>query len=427
MFKRIFKGYFKVNLLVKITVGLVLGVIFGAILGKHILWVQPFGDLFVNLLKMVVVPIVFASLVVGASSINPKQMGKIGIKIFIYYMITSAAAVALGLLMGNLFAPGKGMQLNAGGEATLSNALNTPPPSFSETLLNIVPSNPFEAISSGNVLQIIFFALLLGIAISILKSSEDVSKQELGKLFSQFFTAIAEATFIIVGWIMQYAPIGVFALIAVVIAKGGTQSLEQIGILILATFVGYVLQVVLVYSGLVRLFRLSPIRFFKGIRSAMLTAFVTRSSSGTLPVSMEDCEENLGVEGDVYSFSLPLGATINMDGTAIYLGVCVIFLANAVGSPLTFGQQMTVILTAVLASIGTAGVPSAGLFMLAMVMKAVGLPLEAGTAVAAAYAMVAGADSILDMGRSWVNVTGDIAGTCIVAKTEKQLDLSKWK
>jgi Na+/H+-dicarboxylate symporters len=182
-----------------------------------------------------------------------------------------------------------------------------------------------------------------------------------------------------------------------------------------------------VYGGLLSVFRLGFFKFLKGANEAMITAFVTRSSSGTLPITLRCAEENLGAPRSIASFTLPLGATINMDGTAIYLGVCAMFIGNAIGQPLSFSQQLTVIITATLASIGTAGVPGAGAIMLLMVLESIGLKVTEGSAVAAAYAMILGIDALLDMGRTCINVTGDMAGTAIIAKTEKELDLAKWK
>jgi Na+/H+-dicarboxylate symporter len=233
--------------------------------------------------------------------------------------------------------------------------------------------------------------------------------------------------YIVVKWVLQYAPIGVFALIAVVFAKQGAKVVGPLGVVTMACFLGYIIHVVVVYGGLLTLNRLSFIKFLQGAKEAMVTAFVTRSSSGTLPVTMRNAEENLGVSRTVYSFTLPLGATINMDGTAIYQGVCALFIGFAVGIPLTLPQQLTVILTAVLASIGTAGVPGAGAIMLLMVLESVGLPLHEGSPVAAAYAMILGIDAILDMGRTCINVTGDLTGTTLVAKSEKMVDMSLWE
>ncbi|MDN5318714.1 MAG: hypothetical protein PWR00_677 [Thermovirga sp.] len=419
----LFSWYFNTNLLLRILIGLVLGGIVGLVAGESILWVAPFGSLFVRLLKMIVMPVILTTLVVGAASISPAELGKVGIKIVIYYLVTSAFAVAVGLLMGNVFKPGLGLDLSNIGEAA-GKAIQKP--SLVDTLLNIIPTNPFSALSGGAVLPTIFFAIIFGIGISYLKISKEERLKKAGDILFNVFDGAAEVMYLIVRWVLQYAPIGVFALIAVVFAKQGPKVVGPLGTVTLACFLGYILHTVVVYGGLLTLSGLSFFKFLSGAKEAMITAFVTRSSSGTLPVTMKCAEENLGVSKQVYSFTLPLGATINMDGTAIYQGVCVLFIAFAVGMPLDLTQQLTVILTAVLASIGTAGVPGAGAIMLLMVLQSVGLSMDEGSAVAAAYAMILGIDAILDMGRTCINVTGDLTGTTIVAKTEKLLNMSKW-
>mgnify|MGYP000850269735 CR=1 FL=1 len=421
--KGMFDWYFKSNLLLRILIGLVLGAIAGMVAGDSILWVKPLGDIFVRLLKMIVTPIILTTLVVGSASISPAELGKVGVKIVVYYLITSAVAVAVGLLMGNLFHPGLGLDLGAIGEAA-GRALEKP--SLANTFLNIIPTNPFGALSSGDVLPIIFFAIIFGLAISYLKISKDTRIQETGDLLFKFFDGAAEAMYKIVGWVLQYAPIGVFSLLAVVFAQQGAKAIGPLWTVTLACFLGYILHLIVVYGGFLTLNGLSFSTFLRGSKEAMITAFVTRSSSGTLPITMRNADENLGIAKNVYSFTLPLGATVNMDGTAIYQGVCALFIGFAVGLPLNFSQQMTVILTAVLASIGTAGVPGAGAIMLLLVLDSVGLPIEQGSPVAAAYAMILGIDAILDMGRTCLNITGDLVGSAVVAKSENLLDLSKW-
>ncbi len=416
--------YFKSNLLVRIFLGLILGAVVGLIFGESISWLQPFGDVFIRLLTMIVMPIIIATLVVGAASISPATLGKVGLKIVGFYLLTSAFAVFIGLLSGNIFRPGRGLDLasiaDAGGRELAA-------PSLIDTLLNIVPRNVIGAVAAGNVLPVIFFAILFGIGISYLKVSKEKRVKDAGEVIFKFFDATAEIMYLIVRGIMQYAPIGVFALIAVVFGRQGAAAVGPLGIVTLASFLGYIVHVVVIYGGLLTLNKLRAGYFFKSARTPMVTAFVTRSSGGTLPITMKAAEEELGIHKNVYSFTLPLGATINMDGTAIYQGVCAIFIGFAIGMPLSIVQQLTVILTAVLASIGTAGVPGAGAIMLLMVLNSVGLPVEPGTAVAAAYAMILGIDAILDMGRTCVNVTGDMVGTTLVAKSEGELDLSKWK
>lgn len=421
--KGLMSWYFKSNLLMRILLGLGLGAVAGLVFGPAISWVSPFGDIFVRLLKMIVMPVVIFTLVVGAASIHPSRLGRIGVKALLFYMLTSAFAVAVGLLFGNLFSPGEGMQL-AGVADSAGRELSQP--SLIQTFLNIVPKNPFGVIAGGKILPTIFCAMMFGVGLAYLReSTEDRIKNAADTVF-YFFEGCAEIMYKVVHWILEYAPIGVFALIAVVFGKQGAEAFGPLMTVTGAVYVALLSHLIFVYGGLLTAFGFNFRKFLGKARAAMVTSFVSRSSGGTLPVSMEVAEENMGVSRSVYSFTLPLGATINMDGTAIYQGVCAIFVGFAIGMPLDFGQQLTVIATAVLASIGTAGVPGAGAIMLLMVLESVGLKVEPGTAVAAAYAMIFGIDALLDMGRTSLNVTGDLAATCLVAKTEGEIDLGKW-
>lgn len=421
--KGLLNWYFKSNLLFRILTGLILGAIAGLIFGPAISWVSPFGDLFVRLLKMIVMPVVIFTLVVGAASVHPSRLGRVGVKALIFYMFTSAFAVGVGLLAGNLFHPGQGMHLV--GIADAAGREMTSPPLI-QTFLNIVPKNPFGAIAGGKILPTIFISIIFGMGIAHLRQNPQTRIQEAAETIFRFFEGGAEVMYKVVHWILQYAPIGVFSLIAVVFGKQGAAAFGPLGMITLAVYSALLVHMLLVYGGLLSANKISLRQFLAKARAAMVTSFVTRSSGGTLPVTMEVAEEQMGVSRGVYSFTLPLGATINMDGTAIYQGVCAIFVGLAIGMPLTMGQQMTVIATAVLASIGTAGVPGAGAIMLLMVLESVGLKVEPGTAVAAAYAMIFGIDALLDMGRTSLNVTGDLAATCIVAKSEGEMDASYW-
>ncbi|RKL62168.1 dicarboxylate/amino acid:cation symporter [Thermoanaerobacteraceae bacterium SP2] len=397
----------KLNVTTKIFIGLVLGVIVGLFFTSApdaaITYIKPFGDLFLNLIKMIIVPLVLSSLVVGAASTGDvKKLGRIGVKTLTYYLLTTAFAVTLGLILGNILNPGLGMNLPAGAKPDVSKV-----PSIIETLLNIVPSNPIKAMVDVNMLQIIVFALFLGIAITLIGDK--------GKPVLNFFESLAEVSYKIVALIMSYAPIGVFGLIVPVVAANGPAVLLPLLKVIITVYIGVALHAVLVYSSLVYIFaKMNPLKFFKGASPAMVVAFTTSSSSGTLPVTMESVEKNLGVPKTISSFVLPLGATINMDGTALYQGVCALFIAQVFGIHLTLAQQMVIILTATLASIGTAGVPGAGLIMLTMVLQSVGLPLEG-------IALIAGIDRVLDMARTCINVTGDMAGAVVVAASEGEL------
>lgn len=391
--------------------GLLLGIIVGLFLqgapDVTTTYIQPFGDLFLNLIKMIIVPLVLSSLVVGAASMGDmKKLGRVGGKTVLYYLCTTAIAVLIGLLLGNVFQPGTGIEIPVDAAAEAAEA-----PSLAETIVNMVPSNPIQAMVNGDMLQIIVFALFLGIAITAVG--------EKGKPFYNFFDSMAEVMYKVTAFVMKYAPIGVFALIAPVVANQGVDVLLPLLKVVIAVYLGCILHSLIVYSSAVKIFaKINPKQFFKAALEPATVAFSTSSSSGTLPVSIRTAQDKLGVSEPVASFVLPLGATINMDGTALYQGVCALFVAQVYGLDLAITQQITIVLTATLASIGTAGVPSAGLIMLTMVLQSVGLPLEG-------VALIAGIDRILDMARTSVNVIGDLSASVVVGATEGELTVPK--
>ncbi len=418
-------------LLWAILIGLILGAITGVIFAfispdnvvrKYALLVAaPLGTLFINLLKMIVTPVIIFTLVSGVASIEPSRLGKVGVKIIIFYMLTSLMAIIVGLVVGNIMQPGQGIVLaETAKEITAKEA-----PSLVTIFLNIIPTNPFASIAKGDVLPIIFFSIFFGIALAFARDSRDEKVKESADVVYKFFDGCAQVIFRVVGWVMLYAPIGVFGLIFQVFTQQGADAFGPLLHVTLAVYIGLVLQIFVVYMLICAAFKINPVLFLKKVYEPWLTAFVTRSSGGTLPVSMDTAERKMGISKGVYSFTLPLGATINMDGTTIYLGVCATFIANAVGMPLDASQQMTVIITAVLASIGTAGVPGAGAIMLIMVMNSVNLDVTQGN-VKLAYAMILGIDALLDMGRTSMNIVGDLCGTCVVAKLEDEMDPSFW-
>ncbi|KEJ92815.1 dicarboxylate/amino acid:cation symporter [Synergistes jonesii] len=400
----------KLSLIAKIGIGFIIGLILGFVIGplapnspfvaKVILPVlQLIGNIFLSLLKMLIVPLVFSSLVMGASSIgDPKVLGRIGVKTIAFYLGTTIVAIVIGLLLGNIIQPGVGMAIEG------AKAVAKEPQTIFDVILNIFPANPLKALVEGIMLQVIVFALFLGVAATLIG--------ERGKAFLEFNSSLAEVMFKITAIVMKTAPLGIFALIAVTAAKYGPAVLAPFAKVIFAIYLGCILQMLLVYSGLIAgIVHKSPMWFFSGVREAMLAAFVTRTSAGVLPISMDNVQNKLGVSENVSSFVLPLGATINMDGTAIYEGVCALFIAQAFGIDLSLGAQLGILMTATLASIGTAGVPGAGLIMLSMVLLSAGLPIEG-------MALVAGIDAVLDMARTCVNVTGDMCVSAVIAKTE---------
>ncbi|MDO5651346.1 MAG: dicarboxylate/amino acid:cation symporter [Moraxella sp.] len=422
----IFSWYFKSNLLIRILIGLVLGAICGIVFQNAvgaIAFLTPVGELFIRLLKMIVIPVIVSTLIVGASSIAPAQLGRVGIKTLFYYTITSFFAIVIGLGVGQMFKPGLGLELQTDTsiEGKLAEA-----PNLLKILLEIVPTNPMAVISDGQVLPMIFFCLMFGVALAFGRDSTDTQVRQSSDTVYSFVDGVSQAMFKIVGWVMQYAPIGVFALIFIVFSKNGATAFGSLASVTLSVYAGLILQVVLVYCVICAIMKLSPLIFLKKVRPAFITAFVTRSSGATLPVSIQ-ASESMGVPKNIYSFGLPVGSTMNMDGTTVYLGVCAMFIANAVGMPLDSSQMITVTLTVILGAIGTAGVPGAGAIMLLMVLESIGLPVEAGSAVAIAYSMILGIDALLDMGRTSMNVVGDIAGVAVVAKQEKALDETVWR
>lgn len=390
-----------IPLLYKISIGFVVGVVLGVVVPGVVPTLAPVGKIFIALLKMLIVPLVFSSIVVGTASLGDvKTLGRVGAKIVALYLVTTAFAVALGLLFGNLIQPGAGMQLSLTGiEFKMPEV-----PKMINVLLDIFPTNIVESLVKGNMLQIIVFALLFGVAA--------VFAGAVAKPVLDVMNATAETMYKLTGIVMECAPYGVAALMAETVSKYGVGILGPFAKLILVVYVAIAVHALVVYSLVVRAAGKSPWWFFSGVKEAMVTAFVTRSSSATLPVSMRVCEENLRVNPHILSFTLPLGATVNMDGTAIYQGVCTLFVAQAFGIDLPMSVQLGIILTATLASIGTAGVPGAGLIMLTLTLQYAGLPVES-------IALIAGIDAILDMARTCVNVTGDLACTTLVAKSEK--------
>lgn len=398
------------NLSIKIFIALVLSVVVGLIAGEPALpfinwWIAPIGTIFINLIKMMIVPVVFFSLVVGMTSLgDTKKLGRIGAKTVCLYLATTAVAILIGFGIAGIVSPGTGLSLASDATYKVKEA-----PGVMQVLVAMVPANPIDAMAKAQILPVIVFSLFVGIGIVHVGG-------ERAQLLMKFFDAAAEVSYKIIGIVMQFAPIGVFALLLPVVAKNGPSVLLPLMSVIACVAIGCVIHAVVVYSSLARVWGgHTPMEFFRGMSEAMMIAFTTCSSAAALPVNMKNCQEKLGVSREVSSFVLPLGATINMDGTALYMGVCSLFVANVFGVDLTMGQMLMIILTGTLASIGTAGVPGAGLIMLAMVLQTAGLPLEG-------LALVAGIDRVLDMFRTCLNITGDGAVTIVMDQEEKKYD-----
>ena len=397
----------KLSLAVQILIALILAVIAGLLMQKVPdvagTYIKPFGTIFLNLVKFIVGPIVLFSIMAGIVSMKDmKKLGAIGGTTLIYYFCTTAVAVSIGLLVSSVFKS----SFPALSTASLSYA---PPKSTSalDTLVNIFPSNFIVPISSANMLQVIVMAILIGFSVILLGEKAEPSVNAINYLNDIFMKCME--------MILKLSPIGVFCLLTPVIAANGAAVIGSLAKVLLVAYICYILHMLIVYSFTVRtLGGISPLKFYKEMAPAITFAFSSASSVGTLPLNME-CTKRLGVPKEISSFVLPLGATINMDGTAIYQGVCAVFIAACYGIDLTFAQMVSIVLTATLASIGTAGVPGAGMVMLAMVLTSVGLPVDG-------IALVAGVDRIFDMGRTTLNITGDASCTVIVSNLMKKRD-----
>ena len=389
----------RMSLPTQMAIGMVLGIAAGALtpaMGLDPSWYKPVGQLFINLVRMVVVPLVLTTLVAGAASVGDvSKLGRVAGKTLAYYLVTTAVAVVIGLVLANIFQPGSGLSISTEG----LKAKDVAPPTLVDVFLNIVPINPIEALSKGNMLQIIFFALLFGFGLSVIGDK--------GKQVLHFFDGAADVMIKVTGFVMLYAPIGVFGLMAYTVSMHGLSVLLPLIKLVL-------LQILIVYLPCVKVTGLTPSRFLKGLASPMMIAFTTCSSAAALSTTLLSVQK-LGASRSVSSFSIPLGNTINMDGAAIYMGIAAIFAAEVYGIPMPLDRQLTVILLAVLASIGSMGVPGAALIMITMVFTQVGIPLEA-------IALVAGVDRIMDMARTTINVLGDATGALFVSKLESDFD-----
>jgi Na+/H+-dicarboxylate symporter len=400
----------------QIFAGLILGAIAGIIYGPDAAVIRPVGTAFIRLIKMVVIPLIFASLLVGVASLGDlRKLGRVGAKTFAFYIAYYVSAVALGLFLANSLKPGNNLpehiqtelMASYGKTAGMQTIRAEEKHNIGEVLLDIIPDNPADSFVRANMLQIIFIAMFMGVVISLL------NKAKMKPVIS-FFEAINDIMIKIVEIVIKIAPFAVFALIAAVVGTFGVDILMSL-VRYCAVVIGGLLILAFTYPAVVWLFTKYPyLKFWKGISKAQLIAFSTCSSSATLPVTMECAEDNIGVSKQISSFVLPLGATINMNGTALYQGVTAIFIAQVYGMNLTIGDQLVIVLTATLASIGAAGAPAMGVLMLVIVLRQVGIPLEG-------IALILGVERILDMSRTVINITGDVAAATIIAHSEKEL------
>jgi proton glutamate symport protein len=417
-----------VQLYTKILIGLIAGVATGTLANAlGLLWLQdllqrlePIGTVFIRLIMMIVIPLIVASLILGTASLGDiRRLGRLGGKTVAFYLFTTAAAVTMGLLVSNVIRPGSGIDATTRdeiaaafeGDAAGRVALADERPALSETLLNMVPSNPFRSAADGELLPLIIFSIIFGAALSLVA-------RERRETVLLFFNGINDAVMVIIDWIMRLAPYAVFALVGAIVSRFGLDLLRSLAVYMIVVATGLLLHLLITYMSILKfLGKMNPLDFARRVLEAPLVAFSTSSSSATLPVTMEVAQEKLGVSRETSSFVLPLGATINMDGTALYQAVAVMFIAQIYGIPLGVMEQLTIVLTATLASIGAAGVPSAGIITLIMVLHSVGLGAYTQTGIA----LILGVDRLLDMLRTAVNVTGDLTASVVIARSEGEV------
>lgn len=395
----------KIALYWQILIAFVLAIVYGIVFKDQVSYVSWMGDVFLKGLKMIIIPLILSSIISGVANIgDASNLGRLGIKTFSYYIVTSTLALLTGLVLVNVFKPGVGADLGFEKEVE---GLAVAKESFGDTLINIIPENVFQAMAENKMLSIIFFAILFGFFIT-----QTAAKHK--TILSDFFNSLFDVMMKLTLFIIKFTPIGIFGIVAKVVAEQENlgELFSRLGLymivvlLALAIHAGFTLPLLLRFFG-----KANPIKHFKAMREPLLTAFSTSSSSATLPLTMEAIENKSGVSNSITSFTLPLGATVNMDGTALYELVAAIFIAQAYGIDLSIGQQIIVVFTGLLASIGAAGIPMAGLVMISVVLSAVGLPLEG-------IGLILAVDRILDMFRTSVNVWSDSCGAVIIAKSE---------
>lgn len=393
----------------KILIGMCLGLLAGAILGPKATLLRPLGDIFLNLIGMVILPLIFSSMAIGVTSIKePAKLGRVGIKTLALYLSTTAIAIVLGLTAAYIFKPGVGV-----GFSNVTNVFQESSlPSLKEMFIDMVPSNPFKAFATGNILQVIVFAVFLGLAIQF--------SGRKGRPLLRILESLAGVMYTLTGIVMKFAPIGVFAIMASVAGTFGLSILIPLSKLLGTIYFVFALQFFGVFGFIVMfLCRLNPIPFFKGLIEAIVFAFSTSSSSATVPVTIHCTQHNLGVSKNIANFVVPLGSTVNMNGTAIFQAVAAVFVAQMYGVDLGLQSLITIVITATLSAIGTAGIPGAGFIILSMVLKSVGLPLEG-------IGIILAIDRLRDMAGTVVNIVGDAVVSVYVARSEGELDQAQY-
>jgi len=410
LLRRAFMKFWNLELYWKVLIGMGAGIIYALLLGEKAMNVAPMGDMFMRLLKMVIVPLIFFSITSGVAGIGEnKSLGRLGAKTFGYYFLTSMLAILMGLTLTNMIQPGVGVDIDAANNDFDPSSLSQPS-SLGNILIRMIPTNPIAAAAQGDVLAVIFFSIILGMAITALP---DKQYEFMHELFDNFFKVMMKMT----QGVILFLPFGVFGLIAKAVASTGFTLFKAVAWYMVTIASGLTLHIFVILPIVFYLFtKINPLKHFKAIASAMATAFSTSSSGATLPVTMDAIENRAGVSNKVTSFVLPLGATINMDGTALYECAGVLFISQALGFDLTLAQQLLIVITAFLASVGAAAIPSAGLVMIFIVLDAVGLGDHPQAAIIVGTMLAV--DRPLDMFRTVVNVTSDTMGAVIVAKSE---------
>ncbi|WNL41533.1 dicarboxylate/amino acid:cation symporter [Halomonas sp. PAMB 3264] len=401
--KTLLQGYLRTSLILRVSIALVLGVLTGLFGGETLIaWLSPLGDLLLRLLTFLIVPIVLFTLMVGINQSQEGSVGRIGGKVLLYYLASSALAIVVGLAVASLFDPGS----NATPQEGMSFSVPENP-GVVEALLNIVPSNLFGAFVELNMLGIIFTALVFGIA--LLKMRQTSHQRALGERLYEVLQALNEVTLKVMAGVLHVVPIGVFAIVAGTVSQQGLGTLLALGDMVLVLYMALAVQLAL-YCVALRFFGVRLRTFFREARTPLATAFATQSSAGTLPLTV-NAAHRLGISKSIYGFSLPLGATMNMDGAAIRIAISAVFAANVIGAPLDFASMVQIVLIGTLVSVGTAGVPGAGIIMISTVFTQVGLPIEV-------VGLLTAIDALVGMGATALNVTGDLTGTALVARSE---------
>lgn len=396
------------SFILKITTGFILGLIVGLIFGPASEILAPLGQIFMNLLKMIVIPLIFLSLAVAVNHSAPKELGRIGAKILPVYLFFTAIAIFLGIALAKITNPGKGLTLPTDIIVTVPES-----PNFITTLINMIPTNIVQAMADGNILSVVFMAIIIGLPILYMRHSDNVLQQQMGNTLMAFIEAANEVVLKILNGILQYAPLGVLGITASTIGSQGIETLIALGKFVMTSYAGVILLLIIVYPLAPRLCGVQVMKFYNNIKEAVMTSFVTSSSLGTLPITIRAAKK-AGIDERIANLTLPIGATINMNGTALRFGVGVIFASEIIGIQLGLPELLTIVIIGTLAAVGTAGVPGAGLIGMSIVFTQAGLPIEI-------VALTAGINALVDMIFTLGNVTGDLVAAKIVDQSERKI------